>query len=177
MTSVPLLLWFGFYEPIYYHINDASFSSDSKDFSGHWVGISENVGNFMTFKILTDDTKKVIYYKLSGPLLTEGYAILILHHQIMGRISPKALMCQVRAMLMGRALKSRQSNQAHAPNHGESPRDANSAPHMPVIDPEDLVRCTFLLDEQDDGQHFCTCIVECITEHDKQARMDPDNHV
>jgi hypothetical protein len=25
------------------------------------VGVSENVGNFMTFKILTDDTHKVIY--------------------------------------------------------------------------------------------------------------------
>jgi hypothetical protein len=26
------------------------------------VGISENVGNFITFKILTDDTHKVIYH-------------------------------------------------------------------------------------------------------------------
>jgi hypothetical protein len=26
------------------------------------VGISENVGNFMTFKILTNDTHKVIYH-------------------------------------------------------------------------------------------------------------------
>jgi len=55
------LLWFDFYEHVYYHIDDASFPSDSKELCGHWVGISENVGNFMTFKILTVDSKKVIY--------------------------------------------------------------------------------------------------------------------
>ena len=33
----------------------------SKECHGQWVGISENVGNFMTFKVLTDDILKVIH--------------------------------------------------------------------------------------------------------------------
>jgi hypothetical protein len=43
------------------HDNDSPFPSTSKECHGRWVGVSENVGNFMTFKILTDDTHKVIY--------------------------------------------------------------------------------------------------------------------
>jgi len=39
-------------------------------------------------------------------------------------------------------------------SHGESPPDAEPAPQMAVVDPEDLVGCTFLLDEQDDSQCF-----------------------
>jgi len=44
-----------------------------------------------------------------------------------------------------------------------------------VIDPEDLVGCTFLLDEQEDGQRFRVHIVECVAKHDKQTRMDPEH--
>jgi hypothetical protein len=46
---------------MYYHDDDSPFPSASKECRGRWVGISENVGNFMTFKILTDDTHKIIY--------------------------------------------------------------------------------------------------------------------
>jgi len=60
-NDISPLLWFDFYEPVYYHIDNASLPFDSKELCSHWVGISENVGNFMTFKILTDDTKRVIY--------------------------------------------------------------------------------------------------------------------
>jgi len=58
-------------------------------------------------------------------------------------------------------------------SHGESPTDDEPMPQMAVIDPQDLVKCTFLLDEQDDGQCVCARIVECIAKHDKQARMAP----
>jgi len=38
--------------------------------------------------------------------------------------------------------------------HGESPTDDVPMPQMTVIDSENLVGCSFLLDEQDDGQFF-----------------------
>jgi hypothetical protein len=60
-NDISQLLYFSFYEPVYYHDNDSPFPSASKECHGRWVGISENVGNFMTFKILTDDTHKIIY--------------------------------------------------------------------------------------------------------------------
>jgi hypothetical protein len=55
------LLCFHFWEPVYYKLDDSDFPSDSREKRGHFVGISESVGHAMTFKILTDDTLKVIH--------------------------------------------------------------------------------------------------------------------
>jgi len=55
------LLRFQWYEPVYYRVSEAAFPSDSKEARGRFVGIAEHVGHAMTFKILTDDTRKVIY--------------------------------------------------------------------------------------------------------------------
>jgi hypothetical protein len=48
-NDISPLLCFHFWEP------------DSREKCGHFVGISESVGHAMTFKILTDDTLKVIH--------------------------------------------------------------------------------------------------------------------
>ena len=56
------LLCFKFYEPVYYHMDDMPFPSICKECHGYWVGVSENVGNFMTFKVLTNDTLKIIHH-------------------------------------------------------------------------------------------------------------------
>ena len=61
-NDISPLLSFEFYEPIYYHMDDMPFPSASKEYCGHWVGISKNDGNFMTYKVLTDDTLKVIHH-------------------------------------------------------------------------------------------------------------------
>ena len=41
--------------------DDSKFPSETSERHGYFVGISENVGNFMTFKILTSDTNKIIH--------------------------------------------------------------------------------------------------------------------
>ena len=46
----------------HYKVFEASFPSDSKEARGLFVRVAEHVGNAMTFKILTDDTKKIIYH-------------------------------------------------------------------------------------------------------------------
>ena len=55
------LLHFSFWDPVYYRLDDSDFPSDSTEWRGHWVGTAENVGHAMTYRILTNDTKKVIY--------------------------------------------------------------------------------------------------------------------
>jgi hypothetical protein len=55
------LLCFHFWEPVYYKLDDSDFPSDSREKRGHFLSISESVGHAMTFKILTDDTLKVIH--------------------------------------------------------------------------------------------------------------------
>jgi len=56
------ILQFHFWEPVYYALEDASFPSDANEKSGHFVGIVETVGDALTFKVLTNDTQKVIYH-------------------------------------------------------------------------------------------------------------------
>ena len=60
-NDISPLLCFKFYKPVYYHMDDIPFPSMSKECCSWWVGISENIGNFMTFKVLADDTLKVMH--------------------------------------------------------------------------------------------------------------------
>jgi hypothetical protein len=54
------LLRFSWYQPVYYKVDDSSFPSGTREERGHFVGIADNVAPAMAFKILTDDTNKVI---------------------------------------------------------------------------------------------------------------------
>ena len=45
---------------MYYRKNEHTFPSDLREGHGHFVGFSEHAGHAMTFKILTDDTQRVI---------------------------------------------------------------------------------------------------------------------
>jgi hypothetical protein len=60
-NDISPLLSFHFWEPVYYKLDDSDFPSDSREKRGHFVGISKSVRQAMTFKILTDDTLKVIH--------------------------------------------------------------------------------------------------------------------
>jgi hypothetical protein len=40
--------------------SEQSFPRKSKQLRGRWVGISEHIGNKMTYKIITDDTGEEI---------------------------------------------------------------------------------------------------------------------
>jgi hypothetical protein len=60
-NDISPLLFFRWYEPVYYKVDDSDFPSDSREKCGRWVGIAEHVGHAMMFKILMDDTRKIIY--------------------------------------------------------------------------------------------------------------------
>ena len=44
---------------------------ESRELSGRFVGISENVGDALTFLIRTDDTHKIISRSVARPLTNE----------------------------------------------------------------------------------------------------------
>jgi hypothetical protein len=57
--DISALLCFFFFEKVYYLDCDEKFPS-SKEKAGYFVGISMNVGDALTFEILTDDKETVI---------------------------------------------------------------------------------------------------------------------
>ena len=62
--DISFMLHFSFYEPVYYRIDssepDLHFPSSSNDKKGYWVGFANNQGDRLTWRILTEDTQKII---------------------------------------------------------------------------------------------------------------------
>ena len=62
--DVSFMLHFSFYEPVYYRIDssepDLNFPSSSNEKKGYWVGFADNQGDSFTWRILTEDTRKII---------------------------------------------------------------------------------------------------------------------
>jgi hypothetical protein len=61
-NDISPMLYFSFYEPVYYLVDETTFPSESKELCARWVGVSKNVGHFMTYKILTDNTRRIIHH-------------------------------------------------------------------------------------------------------------------
>jgi hypothetical protein len=124
-NDISPLYCFHFWEPVYYKLDDSDFLSDSREKCGHFVGISESVGLAMTFKILTDDTLKVIHQS----------NVRLAHN-------PHAKNLQLDPLEPGDIatpiVKSRHDS-----------ADGEILPPMPVIDLSELISCTFLMDKED----------------------------
>ena len=62
--DISFMLHSSFYEPVYYRIDssepDFHFPSSSNGKNGHWVSFADNQGDCLTWRILTEDTHKII---------------------------------------------------------------------------------------------------------------------
>jgi hypothetical protein len=52
----------------------------------------------------------------------------------------------------------------------------NKQDHLAIVDPYELVGCTFLMDPQDNGQHFCARIVNLVEDHQSKVHKLDDHH-
>jgi hypothetical protein len=142
------LLCFHFWEPVYYKVDDSDFPSDTHEKRGHFVGISETVGHAMTFKILTDNTLKVIHRSNVRSALNPDEKNLRLDP-----LEPSDVANPI--------VKSRH----------DSADDGEILPPMPVIDPLELIGRTFLMDKED-GQRHRARILNVINEEKIFKRID-----
>ena len=62
--DISFMLHTSFYEPVYYRIESSepvlTISSSSNEKKGYWVGVADNQGDSLTWRILTEDTQKII---------------------------------------------------------------------------------------------------------------------
>jgi hypothetical protein len=58
----------------------------------------------------------------------------------------------------------------------ESPERPSTGDDTVIVDPQELLGCTFLMDTQEDGQRFRARIVECISDHESNVPHS-DDHV
>ena len=149
MPDISPLLHFSFWDPVYYKLDDSDFPSDSTEGRGHWVGIAENVGHAMTYKILTDDTKKVIYRSnVHSALMKED------HNKCVDLLGGEEVAPIIK-----------------------SSNDEDECPRKPMLifDPTDLVGRTFLMDPQENGERYHTKILEVSVESKEQIAKHPDH--
>ena len=157
-NDISPLLRFRFWEPVYYKLDDPTFPSESREKLGRFVGIAEHVGHFMTFKILTDDTNKIIF-----------------RSNIRSALDPNAK--NLRLDPLGGETSTPIIKSRHDSN--ESGIDSNDGEtkeyhRMPVFHASGTVGKTFLMDPQEDGQRFRARIVRAIEDHDAETADNPD---
>ena len=115
---------------------------------GRFVGSVEYVGHALTFKILTDDTLKIIH-----------------RSNIRSALNPTS-----------ENLRASMDHGEEVPEVVKSKHDQElkEGKTLPTIDPEDLIGRTFLKEPEEDGQRFCVKIIEAIAnnQHDLAERKE-----
>jgi hypothetical protein len=156
-VDISVLLRFYFWQKVYYKLEDPGFPSDSKEGVGHIVGISEHVGHALTWKILTEDTNKVIYRSQVRPFHSEDRNF---RAELLGgeedpttKIFDPIIKSRYDAVLP--VILEENVGDGESKQHSKAENDFNDGkidPSAPIFDPGDLVGRTFLLDKQEDGQ-------------------------
>jgi hypothetical protein len=171
-NNISPMLFFSFYKPVYYLVDETTFPSKSKELRRRWVGVSENVGHFMTYKILMDDTRRIIHR--SNICLAADPNARNLHLDPLNDKPPEVIrsLCKTSP-----ALDHGEDSSLHSMEPtDENPERPSTGDDTVIVDPQELLGRTFLMDTQEDGQRFCACIVECISDHESNVRRS-DDHV
>jgi hypothetical protein len=171
-NDISPMLYFSFYKPVYYLVDETTFPSKSKELHGRWVGVSENVGHFMTYKILTDNTRQIIHHSNIHSVADPNARNLCLDP--LNEEPPEVIWSLRKA---SPALDDGEdfSLQSMEPTD-ENPERPSTGDDRVIVDPQELLGRTFLMDTQEDGQRFRACIVECISNHESNIRRS-DDHV
>jgi hypothetical protein len=125
------LLCFYWWEPVRFKVDDAPFPSTSREERGHFVGISQNVGHAMTYKILCDKSLKVLHRSNL--------------HSAANPSDPN----HVWIHLMGRSYLTPLASLKSAQDDAEDFSD--QVKPMIYFETADLVGRTFLMEEDEDG--------------------------
>ena len=167
--DISFLLHFSFYEPVYYRIDssepDLNFPSSSNEKKGYWVGFADNQGDSLTWRILTEDTQKII-----------------IRSGVRSALRTTTNQCLASSSGEGTTLPSsipypQQSKNSFpldpfdesTPNfeqfvNRQSGEDEDTPIHMANIDIPNLLGRSFLLPPEDNGERHMTKIID-IDDH------------
>ena len=164
-ADISMFLRCYWWESVYYKVDDTSFPSDSPEESGRFVGIAENVGHFMTFKVLSDSTKQVLYR--SNVRTAEDATVP--NRRLDELLNNDSI--PVNEFIQGRNLIPVHLGE----NVHSAPTTASQPPPMPVFNAEDLIGRTFLLpSDPGTGKKHRARIVKAIEDYDQSLAKYPD---
>jgi len=157
-TDISPILRFKFWEPVYFTtIKDASnwFPGHDRERRGHYLGISEHVGHYMTYKVFDDATKTVVDRALVRSAMIEDMANL-----------------RAEAIAKGHKIDDLESDILDEERiiFGAL-EDRPDGRKMHLIDK--LVGKTFLLQPEEDGTRKRARIIEALDSMDAERLKDP----
>ena len=166
---VNFMLHFSFYEPVYYRIDssqpDLTFPSSSNEKKGYWVGFADNQGDSFTWRILTEDTQKIIIH--SGV----PSALRTTTNQRLASPSGEGTTLPFPIPYPQQSAHSSPLDplDASTPNieqfvKCQSGEDKDNPIHMANIDIPNLLCRSFLLPPEDNGEHHIAKIID-IDDH------------
>jgi hypothetical protein len=133
----------------------------------------------MTYKILTDDTRRIIHHsniRLAADPNARNLCLDLLNDEL-----PEVVrsLCKASPASDHGEDFSLHSMEPDEHPYTESTPDPSEHPSTGddtvIVDPQGLLGCTFLMDTQEDGQRFHARIVECISDHESNVHRS-DNH-
>ena len=131
------LLQFHWYESVYYYDPSSPYPLP-KEKVGRFLGVAENVGDTLTYKILTSDTQEVIYRSVVRPIDAENANLRADEQSLPPRSQPSIL----------------------------SESDFVADVNYPEIDPEQLIGYTFVV-ERPSGNYRAEVVQQIEDNHDK----------
>jgi Reverse transcriptase (RNA-dependent DNA polymerase) len=155
--DIIVLLRFHFWKKVYYQKVDSHFPSDSTESLGHIVGISDHCGHALTYKVFNPSTQKVIHCSLIPPAVTSDPNLCV---ELLGGESKSAITPVIHSCHDDMLRDSKQP----------STQDSAESTIAPIINPEELIGRTFLLD----NQKFHARIVKPVDDHTSQLENDKD---
>ena len=167
--DVSFMLHFSFYDPVYYRIDssepDLNFPSSSNEKKGYLVGFAANQGDSLTWRILTEDTHKTIIP--SGVRV----ALRTTTNQCLGSPSGEGTTLPFPIPYPQQSTNSLPLDplDASTPNFehfvkSQSGEDEDNPIPMANIDIPNLLRISFLLPPEDNGERHVAKIID-IDDH------------
>ncbi|GAX13599.1 hypothetical protein FisN_14Lh370 [Fistulifera solaris] len=157
--DISVFLRFHFYQKVYYKLDDSTFPTSTREGLGYMVGISDNVGHALTYKILSADTGRILLRSNLRPVTD--------------------------ADPNWRAEPHRgESSCVNSPVLGDTPNDSSNGPSntaetlwraAPIKNYSDLQGRSFLLQPRDDGQRFRATVIEALGDFENSHDTSPDH--
>ena len=167
--DISFLLHFSFYEPVYYRIDssepDLNFPSSSNEKKGYWVGFADNQGDSLTWRILTEDTQKIIIRSGIQSALRATTNQCLASPSGEGTTLPSSIPYpqQSKNSLPLDPFDESTPNFEQFVNR-QSGEDEDNPIHMANIDIPNLLGRSFLLPPEDNGEHHMAKIID-IDDH------------
>ena len=168
-SDISFMLHFSFYEPVYYRIEfsepDFHLPSSSNEKKGYWVGFADNPGDRLTWRILTEDTQKIIICSGIQSALRTTTNQCLASPSGEGTTLPSSIPYpqQSKHSLPLDPFDESTPNFEQFVNR-QSGEDEDNPIHMANIDIPNLLGRSFLLPPEDNGEHHMAKIID-IDDH------------